>query len=45
LTAEARKDPKYKAFADWLKENGGKFNQVEYPCVFAGGVMGLAAKT
>ena len=46
LTAEAQKDPKCILFKKWLLENGAIFEDtVEFPCVFKGGLMGLAAKT
>lgn len=43
-TEEALKDKKYHIFIEWLKENGAKFDKIQFPSVFAGGLMGLSAK-
>ena len=45
LTEKARSDPKLMLFKQWLLDNGAVFEDtVEFPCVFKGGLMGIAAK-
>lgn len=38
-------DSKYEHFKEWLRNNGGKFEDVHYPSVFQGGLIGISAKT
>ena len=39
-----KQDPKHEVFVKWLKENGAIFDKIEYPAIFEGGLMGIAAK-
>jgi hypothetical protein len=38
-------DPKYEVFRKWMVDNGAKFDRIGFPSLFAGGLMGLCAKT
>jgi len=45
-TRELQDLPKFKRFHQWLKENGARYDSIEYPVVFGkqGGLIGIAAK-
>lgn len=45
LTEKAKKETKYINFKDWLLKNGAVFDDnIDFPVVFEGGLMGISAK-
>jgi hypothetical protein len=46
ITDRLQKEDKYVKFHEWLKENGVKYDSIEYPVAFGkhGSLIGIAAK-